>query len=74
MRLQIGYHLLHTYGVFNDLLLALLGLDTHLEDLVDYFLEILNHVIVLCLEVFVCLVNNADEDLSVVLEGASKRL
>ena len=74
MRFKISYHLLHTNGVFNDLLLALLSLDTHLEYFVDYFLEILDHVIVLCLKVFVCLVNDAYEHLSVVLKGAPKRL
>ena len=74
MRFKISYHLLHTNGVFNNLLLSLLGLDTHLEHFVDYFLEILNHVIVLSLEVFVCLVNDAYEDLSIVLEGAPERL
>ena len=74
MRFKISYHLLHTNGVFNNLLLSLLGLDTHLEHFVDYFLEILNHVIVLSLEVFVCLVNDAYKDLSIVLEGAPERL
>ena len=74
MRLKISYHLLHTYGVFNDLLLSLLGLDSHFEYLVDDLLEILNHVIVLRLEVFVRLVDNADEDLSVILEGAPECL
>ena len=74
MRFEISYHLLHTNGVFNDLLLTLLSLDTHLEHFVDYFLEILNHVIVLCLKIFVCLVDDAYEDLSIVLEGAPERL
>ena len=74
MRLKISYHLLHTNGVFNNLLLALLGLDTHLEHLVDYLFEIFNHVIVLSLEIFVCLVNDAYEDFSIVLEGAPERL
>jgi len=74
VRLKVSYHLLHTYGVFNDLLLSLLGLDTHLEHLINYFLEIFNHVIVLCLEIFICLVNDANKDLSVILEGAPERL
>ena len=67
MRLKISYHLLHTYSVFNDLLLSLLGLDPHFEYFVDDLLEILNHVIVLRFEVFVRLVDNADENLSVIL-------
>ena len=67
MRLQVCYLLLYIDSVLNDLLLGLFGFDSDLEDLVDDFFQIFNHVVVLSLEVFIRLVDNADENFSVVL-------
>ena len=74
MRLQVCYLLLYIDSVLNDLLLGLFGLDSDLEDLVDDFFQIFDHVVVLSLEVFVRLVDNADENFTVVLQGASQSL
>ena len=74
MRLQVCYLLLNIDSILYDLLLGLLGLDSYLEGFVDDFLEILDHVVVLRLEVLVCLVDDADEDFTVVLQGAPQSL
>lgn len=74
MRLQVCYLLLYIDSVLNDLLLGLFGLDSDLEDLVDDFFQIFDHVVVLSLKVFVRLVDNADENFAVVLQGASQSL
>ena len=74
VRFQICYLLLHVDCVLYDLLLGLLGLDANLEDFVDDFFQVLNHVIVLDLEVLVRLVDDADENLAIVLQRPPQRL
>ena len=74
VRFQVCYLLLHVDCVLYDLLLGLLGLDTNFEDFVDDFFEVLDHVIVLDLEVLVRLVDDADEDLAIVLQRSPQRL
>ena len=74
MRLQVCYLLLHVDCVLYDLLLSLLGLDTHFKHLVDDLLEVFDHVVVLDLEVLVRLVDNADEDLAIVLQSSPQCL
>ena len=74
VRLQVCYLLLHVDCVLYDLLLGLLGLDTNFEDLVDDFFEVLDHVIVLGLEVLVRLIDDADKDLAIVLQRSPQCL
>ena len=74
VRFQVCYLLLHVDCVLYDLLLGLLGLDANLEDFVDNFFQVLNHVIVLDLEILVRLVDDADEDLAIVLQRSPQRL
>jgi len=74
MRLQVSNHLLHSDSVLDDLLLALFCLDAYLEHLVDDLLQVFNHIVVLCFEIFVSLIDDTDENFSVVLQGSSQRL
>lgn len=74
MCLEVCYLLLYIDGVLNDLLLGLFGLDSDLEDFVDDFFEVFDHVVVLSFEVLVRLVDNADKNFTIVLQGTSQRL
>ena len=71
---QVCYLLLNIDRVLHDLLLRLFRLNSDLEDLVDDFLQIFHHIVVLRFEVFVGRVDNADENFTIVLQGAPQSL
>ena len=73
MHLQIGDCLLHLEGVLCELLLHLLRLHAHLEDLVNDLLKVLNQVVVLKFDILVRFVDNVDKDLTVVLQRSPER-
>ena len=73
MSFQICDHLLCAPVIFHNLLLDLLRLDADLEDLVDYLLQVFNHVVVFTFEVLVGLIDDVDEYLTVILEGTTQR-
>ena len=68
VRFQVCYLLLHVDSVLHDFPLGFLSLDAHFEDFIDDLLEVFNHVVVLRLKVLVRLVDDTDEDLTVVLK------
>ena len=74
MSLQVGDRLLQFERVVHNLLLALFSLDANFENLINDLLKILHQIIVLALCILIGLVDDVNEDFTVILKGPSERL
>ena len=68
---QICDEFLHLECILYDLAFTLVNLDSNLLHYVCYLLQIFNKVVVLCLKVFICLVNDVYKDLTIILKSSS---